>query len=53
LLHAITEIAPLMQCRVAVRGCISANAKLLGARIFILEATMSTTARFPGSPRDI
>jgi hypothetical protein len=37
----------------AVPGCISAHAKLLDARIFKMEAIMSTTARFPGSPRDI
>ncbi|WP_194477689.1 hypothetical protein [Bradyrhizobium sp. CCBAU 53338] len=49
MLPAIAEVAQMD----AVPGCISAEAKLLDARIFILEATMSTTARFPGSPRDI
>jgi hypothetical protein len=49
------EIAPAMACRPrAVSGCILAETELLGwTATALLEATMLTTARFPGSPRDI
>jgi hypothetical protein len=38
----------------AVSGCISAETGLLGCTATaLMEATVSTTARFPGSTRDI